>query len=116
MLYENIPFILRKLGVYRLNNKEMCAKKWSLIFIWGLSLLIKTGSSWAGDDYYRLVLLPIWGQWEFILPFKSNVPVLPNMPKYGIEIVLNKIWIFYGATSNKYEHRHKYFIFPRNKY
>lgn len=98
--YSNeVPRLLRLLGAWRVNND-------SIDFKWGyfapkfsFQLVLHRGGYF--NQRYAITIALGWGIFHFYLPIKTSLPEGCNMPRYGISIHSDSIWLHIGGNFDR---------------
>lgn len=98
--YDNeVPKILRLLGAWRV-NKDSIDFKWGYFAPkFGFEFVINRGTYFSQN--YALSFAFGWGKFMVYLPLKTKLEEGCDMPRYGIHIHDDTLWIYIGG---KYEH------------
>ena len=97
---EEIPVVLRMLGVTRVNRDSIDFKQGYFAPTFGFDIVLNRGGYF--DSRLSITLCLGWGRFNVKLPFKTKLKEGCDLPRYGISIHGNTFWIYIGG---KYDER-----------
>lgn len=97
---SEINIFLRLLGAWRINKSSIDFKWGYFAPSIGFKLILHRGGYF--DQQYAFSFCFIWGEFHIKLPFKTRFGEGCNLPKYGIAIHDNTLWLY---TGGKYDEK-----------
>ena len=89
----------RLLGMWRINRDSIDFKWGYFAPRWGFSLMLNRGGYF--DQRYAVTICLIWGVLHLNLPFRTRLAEGCDLPRYGICIHNNSLWLYMGGDYDE---------------
>ena len=98
MYSDELPRWMKWLGIWRVNTDSVDAHWGYFAPRFGFQFVLHRGGYF--DQRYAITVALVWGVFHFYLPFKTRLSEGCNLPRYGIAIHNDTLWIY---TGGKYD-------------